>query len=242
MKTTLRDAALVLCLAAPLLQAQVIAPSDPDAQPAPAAAPAADLAAPAALPSRWELGTRITYYDFRTNRKGEKFKGSFLGSLYEIKEDQDYSPTKVFAQYFFTPFLGVGAAYEHVEAYTWDGGGTDGTVELDGALLYAVGRLPDYDLVRPFAEIGVAFFSASFDYDPEWYDDGIHIMDLEDSFGITLALGADLLLSDRWVINGIVRYTTAAVDATVYTTDIKTEDGTFEMDHFSIGLGLKAAF
>ena len=190
----------------------------------------------------WEVGTRITHYTFRDSTQGRKFEGSFIGSLTKLKEDQDYLPTKVFVQYLVAPCWGVGASYEHVEAETWDSGGTDGTVELDGAILYLTGRLPQFDLFRPYGEIGLAYFASSFDYDPVWYDGGRHIMELDDSMGISLALGADVLLSEQWALNLMARYTEADVDAEVFTAGHRTAEGNFRMDHFSFGVGAKYAF
>ena len=189
----------------------------------------------------WELGTRITHYTFRDDTKGTKFKGSFLGSLYKIKDDQNYAPVKVFAQYFFTPVWGAGISYEEVDAITWDGG-TDGTVELAGPVVYLTGRLPDYDLVRPFAELGLAYFSASFDHNPAWYEGGRRVMEVDDSLGLSLGIGADVLLTDAWSLNFLLRYTEASVDATAKIRDASDVDGTFVMDHFTLGLGAKYAF
>ena len=199
--------------------------------------------APEKATSKWELGTRSTYYVFRDNTKGKKFDGSYVGSLYELKDDQNYWPIKLFAQYMVCPYLGVGASYEHVEAVTWDGGGTDGTVELSGPVFYLTGRLPDYNLIRPYAEIGLAYLQSSFDYDPTWYAQGRHEMELEDySLGLSVALGADVLLTDYWSVNLLARYTEASVDAQVYTYGKQTDHGNFAMDYFTFGLGAKYAF
>lgn len=189
----------------------------------------------------WEIGTRITHYTFRDDTKGTKFNGSFLGSLTKIKDDQNYAPVKVFAQYFFSPVWGAGISYEEIDAITWDGG-TDGTVELAGPVVYLTGRLPDYDLVRPYAELGLAYFSASFDHNPAWYDGGRHVMEVDDSLGLSLGVGADVLLSDVWSLNFLLRYTEASVDATAIIRDGADVDGTFVMDHFTFGLGAKYVF
>ena len=196
----------------------------------------------AAAQTGWELGTRITHYTFVDDTKGKKFEGSYIGSLYQIKDDQNDAPTKRVAQYFFTPYFGAGASYEEVRAVTWDGGGTDGTIELKGPIAYLIGRMPDYDLIRPYAELGLAFYSASFDYDRAWYEGGRRQMGVDDSVGLSLGLGADILLSERWSLNLMARYTEASVDATVYVNGNSPDHGNFKMDYYSYGIGAKYCF
>ena len=54
---------------------------------------------PKYIPGHLEIGTRATHYTFTDDTQGEPHQGSFLGSLNEVHESQNYAPVKVFLQY-----------------------------------------------------------------------------------------------------------------------------------------------
>ena len=89
-----------------------------------------------------EIGTRMLWIDLQDATKGRPFENSFVGSIYKLKAEQDTSPNRFFAQYWFCPYGALGASYDHARASTWDDEGTDGTIDLKGYAVYLAFRYP----------------------------------------------------------------------------------------------------
>jgi len=198
------------------------------------------------LSGRLELGTRITKYSLKETKRGEKNRGSFIGSINELHEDQDYAPTKVYGQYKATKYLGVGISYDHVRAITKDGpleNNTDGNVDAAGPIVYALACYPNKTILTPFAELGCVFYSADFEEDPGWSENGLRQMKVDDTTGLVLGLGCDVTVYRRFSINAYFRYVEAGeIDAKFYRAGDLLLTGSFPISHYAYGLGAKFTF
>lgn len=213
---------------------------------------------------RLELGTRVIHHELREESSGgsrqttigsdgqlhSEYVGTYIGSLHAIQEEQDYAPIDVYIQAFFNDYIGIGLSYDRFEAQTREiGGGTDGIVGIEGPILYLVGRYPNATRFVPFAEIGVAFYHADFDEDPQWEDGGPRKrrrMENEDTQALVLAAGCDMHLTENLSANLYLRVTEGAdVDVEAWYNFDRTgpfATGSFPMDYVGIGVGMKYAF
>jgi hypothetical protein len=190
-----------------------------------------------------QVGLRVVYFDLTEDRKGGKYENSYLGSIYALKDDQHYGP-KLFLQWMFNDYVGLGVAYDEVSAITWDGG-TDGTVDIDGWIWYAVGAYPNETRFTPFAEVGVGFYDGDFAHDATWRNwrgPASHTMKLEDPRGFSIALGCDVQVFERWDVQLYLRRTKVDVDATYKFFGEPREEGTFPLDNYAWGIGAKYRF
>lgn len=193
-----------------------------------------------------EIGTRALGYSFKDNTRGEPFNGSYLGSLNEIYEHQNYAPTKVFAQYKFSPYGGVGVAYDSFEAGTGsspdgeDGG--DGDFELRGIYFYLVGTLDNSSRFTPYAELGIGLYGADFVAKEEWSNDGQRAFNPDNPNGVAFAIGCDIELKPQWSLGLYLRHMSVDVDVDyLYEGDVQSK-GNFDLAHYSYGLGVKYSF
>jgi len=126
------------------------------------------------LRGRLEVGTRIISVSLIDDRKD-----TFLGSIDLLDVEQDYSPTKLYADWIFHPNFGIELTRGSVRASTvtrYDGH-SDGDIELSGMILGVFGRKEftiqtlrrDY-VITPYAGLGMAFFSADFDHKGWWHN------------------------------------------------------------------------
>lgn len=208
-----------------------------------------------------EIGTRTLYTQLKDDQKGDGVKSSYIGTLNYLDEEQDYVPDRIYIQYFFNDYLGLGLSYDHVEAKTLErnsaavegGSGVgDGKVGVSGPILYAVGRYPTETAFTPFVEIGVAFYSSYFDEDADWkYDNAKHRernMNTDDATAFVLGLGCDYQITDNWSVNLYARLVAGAdVDTTAeYVYKSKPSEpfreGSFPLDYYGFGLGVKYSF
>lgn len=91
---------------------------------------------------------------------------------------------------------------------------------------------------QPYAGLGLnwtTFFNT--DTVSELSSQGIEL-DLDDSFGIAAQLGADFLLSDRWLLNLDIRWIDIETDATFDAEDV----GTVEIDPWVYSLNVGYTF
>ena len=213
------------------------------------------------LVSGLEIGTRILHVvldeDTRRGRvrpggdpnKPAQYSGTFLGSLSELDVDRNYAPVRLYLQYFFTEYLGVGISYDEVRADTRDGIGSDGFVEINGPLLYLVGRLPTEYYFTPFAELGIGLYRASYDENPVWKQSGDvneRAMAVDNPTAFYIALGIDHEITDRWSFSVYFRSVfNATVDAEAYYPRQRNKvfaRGEFPLDYYGFGVGLKYSF
>ena len=198
-----------------------------------------------------EIGTRIIHVELRDDEKGvgtSTRSDNFLGSIDMLDAEQDYAPTRLYAQYFFCDILGVGISYDKVEADAHDEGGSDGIVGMDGPIVYAVARYPTENAFTPFLELGVGFYNPYFDEDEEWADDGDNrrYMEVENTEAIVVGLGCDYAFTDSLSVNLYARMVDGAtIDAKHYNSTAPShprQTGEFNMDYFGLGIGIKYAF
>lgn len=203
------------------------------------------------IKDRLSIGTRVLWYSLTDTEKGEEFDGSFLGSINKTTEDQDLAPVYLYIEYAITPYFGLGISYDQFKVKTLDSGGGDGTFELDGPILYAFGRFENGSAFTPFGEIGMGFYSTSFNALEEWTFSGgsptvVNRFEVDDTTGFVMAGGLDIEIIEHLSVNIYLRYTWVDFDVDYFFTPSSTttplRKGTFPGDHFSYGIGLKYTF
>jgi outer membrane protein W len=198
-----------------------------------------------------EVGTRIIHVMLQEDEKGtgtDTRDDNFLGSIDMLDEDQDYAPTRLYLQYFFSENFGVGISYDSVEADAKDESASDGVISVDGPILYLVGRYPNASDFTLFAELGVAFYQSSFDPVEGWADDGDfrRFMETDDTEALVLGFGCDYAITESLSVNLYARVVEgASFDAAHYNTEDASkprQSGSFNLDYFGTGVGIKYAF
>jgi outer membrane protein W len=211
-----------------------------------------------------ELGTRITHTHLLDDSQ------HYIGHLSELKIQQDYSPTKLFADYFFTDTWGVELTWDSLEAEADNvQGGTegdaDGTLEMSGPILTAVGRMPLDNGWTPYAGAGFALLNGRFDTATWWKKgysseaDWISMgrpnenrggkrrrLSVDDTVGYVLTGGADCALTENWAIGFYGRLLFAEADASVQErlahSVVKRIDGSFDVNNLALGLTVRYSF
>lgn len=193
-----------------------------------------------------ELGTRSTGYTFTEDTQGQPFQGSFLGSLNEVHESQNYAPIKFFVQYKINPYFGVGTAYDQFKAVTGssphgeDGG--DGTFTLKGMYFYLLGRYPNETRFTPFVEVGFVRYSSDFEEDDWWYEGGKRVIHAESEVGSIFAIGCDIHVYEKWSVDVYFRHVNVDQDVDYVFRSYVHTPGTFTLSHNEYGIGLKYSF
>lgn len=212
---------------------------------------AATAAEESSILSGLEIGTRIIHVELREDEKGvgtSTRSDNFLGSIDMLDAEQDYAPTRLYAQYFFCDLLGVGISYDKVEADAGDEGGSDGIVGMDGPIVYAVARYHTETSFTPFLELGVAFYNPYFDESESWADDGDYrrYMEVENTEALVIGLGCDYSFTDNLSMNLYARMVDGAtIDAQHFNSESPSrprQTGDFNLDYFGLGIGIKYAF
>ncbi len=223
-----------------------------------AADPVVETSSEQASLNGWEVGTRIIHTELQKSKQGRgtqingDWGGSYLGSLNYISEEQDYVPSRIYVQYFFSEYLGAGLSYDQIEAKTGerDRGGVkgksgpgDGNIGGRGPIAYLVCRIPNDSIFVPFAEAGVAYYFTYFD-ENSW-GNGDRYMKTKDTAALVLAAGCDVKLTERLSLNAYVR---TVEGADVDTDSLRRRDrsyknsGSFPLDYYGFGVGVKYAF
>jgi len=195
---------------------------------------------------RLEVGTRITHLTLLDDTRGTPYSGSFVGTVTQLREDQDFAPVKFYIQYKVKPYFGLGLSYDKVAAEAGDWGlhgagtgGSDGTAKLSGPLVYLLGCYPTSTKFTPFCEVGTAFYSASFDYSGTL--DKAFL--LNSAKGFYLAVGCDWDLEEQFSVNVFGRYMHVSdVTGSYYLNDTKQDNIIFTMSNLTFGLGAKFIF
>ena len=193
-----------------------------------------------------EVGTRSTGYTFTEDTQGEPFDGSFLGSLNEVHESQNYAPIKFFIQYKINPYFGIGTAYDQFKAVTGssphgeDGG--DGTFTLKGMYFYLLGAYPNETRFTPFVEVGFVSYSSDFEEDDWWYEGGKRVIHAESEVGSIFAIGCDIHVYEKWSVDVYFRHVNVDQDVDYVFRSYVHTPGTFTLSHNEYGIGLKYSF
>ncbi len=196
---------------------------------------------------RYEAGLRSLYMDLAKSKQGEPFNGSFIGSINELKPDQQLLPVHPYIQA-LKPIdhylLGAGLSFDSWTVATEDGGGGDGDVEMDAWTIYLVGRMTTTSKFSPFAELGWAMYNNSFDPDPTWYAGGRRNFTFDNANGLHLAAGCDYMITPNLSANVYLRYVDVELDGKyIFRGDSRPpESFVFPMEHLAYGLGLSYTF
>jgi len=101
-------------------------------------------------------------------------KGTYLGTIYALDETQQALPLNLYANYFFTQYIGLEVVYESIEAETvatsigYSTIKSDGDIFLGGPTLNLVGRYPNLTRFTPYLSVGVGYFFGDFDEAAHW--------------------------------------------------------------------------
>lgn len=213
---------------------------------APALVPESQSSTDGARNWRFELGIRSMGVHLTDDKKGEPFKGSFIGSIYKLKAKQNWVPIHPFAQLEFALpgglWLGAGATYSHLDVETLDDGGGDGDIESDLVLAYAIMEYPVTRL-RPYAEAGGGWAFNTFDAIGSWSAGNRREFVLEDSPVWMVGGGIGVAVTDRFTLDAHVRYVHFDVDGTyVFRGDKRPDtDFTFTPSYVAAGIGVSYA-
>ncbi len=212
------------------------------------------------ISERLELGARVCHFYLKDARRNgpdgpsnSNPGNNFLGSLWGLDETQDYLP-RLYAQYAFIPYFGIGATYDQLVAQTrdtpveeknWTTG--DGDLHLWGPMFYLFARYPNATRFTPLAELGWAYYFTHFSESYEWASGGPYWrFETEDTSGYFLGLGVDVALTDQWHVNAYFRSTFGVeVDARALFSKgprPNARAGSFPMEYDMLGLGISYCF
>ena len=191
-----------------------------------------------------EVGTRLTYFSLLDNKRGQPNDGSFFGTVTMLDERQNYLPKKLFVQYKIIPYAGVGLSYDSFSFDASDFGGSDGKATLSGPLFYVFGRYPNSTAFTPFCELGVAYYTSTFDADAGWLGTNPgKSVDLDNTHGYYVGAGCDLQITDDFSLNVYARYMRISdVTGAWYDAWTKFGDVVLTPSYVAFGLGAKYSF
>ncbi len=196
-----------------------------------------------------QVGLRMSYYKLIDNENE-----AFLGSINQLKEDQDYTP-HLFARIRLPMELfWISLGYNKLRAKTWTTAGsgsdpegyTDGTIELSGPFVLLHFHSEREKDLQWFGEVGFAIYKADFIHNPAWRDArghvDSHIMNFYDTYGLMLNGGCEFYATDNITLSTYISYTRVDVDMTYYLYDNKVRDSSFPLSNFGLGLGVQYRF
>lgn len=211
------------------------------------------------ISGKLQLGVHSVYRTLTRSDSGAKGgtygSGTFLGTIYGLQEKQDCAPAKPFVTYNFSEHLGIVLSYDKIEATTLatygtvDSLKTDGVASLEGPAIALSVRWPNETIFSPYASVGAGFFKGNFQEDATWAGDintRYRQMDVNSAIGLILTAGATCSITERWLVDLSLQYTSTKADATFYGYTYGTLDtiqsGSFPMDNIAIHLGIVYAF
>lgn len=259
MKTMLRS--LMACTLLELPAARAAEPPGKPGDPAHAQTPAE--------PSSWQdhltLGTRLTCFILQ-----DSTSASFLGTIHELDENQDYLPWKLYASWQFNPKWGLELTWDQIAADAKTSVAdhhTDGTFGLAGPILDGVYRLDRHGRFTPYVQCGLAWLLGDFDPEPWWGlgypSEGVWLeygatgeprngvtreITLDDAPGLVAAAGSRVALSRRWSGDILLRYMYIESDATLTMyrqgrpIPGTRASNTIPFSNLALGVGLDYAF
>jgi hypothetical protein len=247
--------------------------AEPAPQTGPATWPGETTAAPqrAWLRDRLTLGVRHTSFSLKTTRQetyDEARSSYFLGSINELREDDDGFAPRPFLQFWPWRGLGVELTWDRVGARTVTAGDghSDGTFVASGPMLGLAARWPNTTRLTPYGGAGWCFFDASFDADAWWelsYPDEAtwvalgrpaecrnerrRTIQTGDGDGSFWYVGGIIRLYERWNLD--VQYRRVSLDTkatfTVRQGDTEVTEplrGTIPLDHSAWSVGVSYTF
>jgi outer membrane protein W len=207
------------------------------------------------LRDRLDVGLKFKWYELSDNKRVPDGSRDYLGSINEQREDEDLTPLP-YVVYRHIPYVGVGLGYDTVRSETWtqansEGKGnkayTDGTIEICGPVLFAAGYYPNESICTPYIEAGIIFYGADFDHtNPDWRNaHGIkNYQRMRPSVdrGYRFGVGCDINVRER--LDAVVYLDKTWVDVELdhYIGRRLQQSGTFPLDHYSYGIGVKYRF
>lgn len=227
------------------------------------------------IAGKLQIGTRTVHRiltDEDSGHKGGKQgSGTFLGTIYALEEEQDYVPKYLYLRYNFSKYIGAELAYDSMTATTkatsvgYSGIKSDGDVILSGPTVSLIVNIPTKTKFTPYGSIGVGFYSGDFDEtahwglgypDPGWYEyygspttlygGRKREMEVDDATGLILGAGCTYDITDHWILDFSVNYTSVDPDATFYGYRYGVQDtaneGHFPMDNIAFRLGIAYEF
>lgn len=192
-------------------------------------------------------GTRFLYVNLLNDTKGTPNNNSFIGSIYKLKADQDYTRLKPYVQAEM-PIgdmnVGAGISYDSFDVKTADYGTGDGDIETRSLLLYMTAAWPNQTRYKPFGEIGFFFSQNNFDPIPSWYADGLRNFSLDNEQSLYIAGGCDISIRNNWSLNVYARYTDLDVNGIYkFSGDSRPDEPfTFTLEHLAYGFGAQYRF
>lgn len=226
------------------------------------------------LHNRLEIGLRYSYFSLPNSKESQPDSDGnyFLGSINELEADQSGSILP-YLRVNFTPYIGIEAGLADYTAITrkWTSKtDSDGTIELEGPTLAVVGCYPNESRFTPYAQLGVFFAGATFNYE-EWWHNGFpsegpeykawaeagsppwpnggynRNIELSNTTAPFLAGGCSIKLMDHLSLDAQIRYMVMDVDAHYYLAIYDTiidDRGTyvFPMDNLTYQVGIKYVF
>ena len=226
------------------------------------------LAAGESVETPWanhlELGTRVTYFMLQDDSSD-----SFLGSINQLDEKQDYIPYKVFADWMITPAIGVELTWDGIEADAQTAATdqhVDGDFTLTGPIATVFGRYVNETIFTPFAGVGLSYMFGDFEeakwwalgyaHENDWaalgYPDTVRnnitrCIDVDDAVGLVFTCGSDIQITENVSANLYFRYIDIEADATFTEKRgdvdvVNHESNSIPFSHVALGLGVKYIF
>lgn len=144
---------------------------------------------------RVEVGFRVSHFwliedsERHYNAEGT-FTGGYLGSISELKTEQDYSPT-LYANIYILDWLAIQLGYERFSAKTvtyWDGH-SDGTFDFNGPSLTAQFSYQNTTDFTPYVGLGITILDAKF-VEAGWWHHGFGGTDAQANYQNWVASGS----------------------------------------------------
>ncbi len=198
------------------------------------------------IKGKLEVGTRSTSYDFDQTQKGDRETriGTYFGTINELQPKEDSSPTRIYVQYAFVEYAGVGVTWDDVRLATKDGPSeaeTDGDVTVDSQYIYVFGRYPNATKIVPFVEIGKGYHDIGFLAEPNW--GRRNSLTLGDADATFFSYGVELWLTPNLSVNVMQRQTSFTTTGEYRNIDGRAPTPVeMKLDHKVTGLGVKFTF
>ncbi|MCC5843641.1 MAG: outer membrane beta-barrel protein [Verrucomicrobia bacterium] len=219
------------------------------------------------LEDRLVLGIRVLRHTLSESSRPEdpNRQETFLGFINELdlQSDQTFA---LFAEYHVNPYVFLELSHDRIEARTknFNNQLSDGNVEMSGLIFSVNAQYTVYDRITPFAGIGLAPWSASFNHDawwtlgwpsPEAYNEAgrpgtdrgrRRVIDVGGSTGIVYTAGVRFEPADHFQISVLARYIDIETDATFLSGPSNNLTpqlrGDFPLSHRSFGITLAYRF
>ncbi|MFW5870855.1 MAG: outer membrane protein [Verrucomicrobiota bacterium] len=201
------------------------------------------------LADHLEIGARISRFRLKKSKKQEfdkdgKFIGGFLGSIDEIDEQQDYSPT-LYLRYNINKNFGLELGWDRFDIQTRTYYDTsDGDFEYSGFSFLLRGRYPNETTFTPYASLGWSLLGGDVDYNPEWHDNGRRNLYPDDTIAFSLGLGCEFELAPNWRADMGLRMIRADFDVEYKLAAERTSRGSFNfpLDNTTVHAGISYYF